>query len=204
MKRRVDEHPLNAFVFNCKRQRTRDDQVPLAATNDAQAAAGSDTENEETSTVLNFYGTFEKADNISAHLLQRLTKEKARNVIARVHPRLVSIASRNRAANRLASQKCRFRIVNYVRSLSQTDDGFEGETVTTVMDDPLYSSYRELCDRSDDSGAEKSEDSNSESNWRNDYPDEDRDVFSGDNSVVPSDGFNEVDEENDDYLYLYD
>ncbi|XP_055596040.1 probable RNA polymerase II nuclear localization protein SLC7A6OS [Uranotaenia lowii] len=265
LKRRVDEDPLNAFVLNCKRQRTAE-QVPFVASNDAQAATSTDNGNGETSTVLKFAGTFQKADNISAHLQQRLSKEEARNAIARVHPRPISIASRNRAANRQASQNSRFRIVNCVRSLSQTDDGLGGAAATTttivdverdnsspapvpvpasasssssskltsqqqptgddgedgyvydlymaeetaggsssssvhipyipnnlddisvaVWEDPLYSSHRGLGDRSDDSGEEKSEDSNSESNWRNDYPDEDEDVFGGDNSVDEED-----------------
>lgn len=53
LKRRVDEDPLNAFVLNCKRQRT-DQAEPDAATANGVATPA------ETSTVLKFAGTFTK------------------------------------------------------------------------------------------------------------------------------------------------
>lgn len=55
-----------------------------------------------------------------------------------------------------------------------------------IYDDPLYSSHRGLGDRSDSMG-EESEDSNDENNWRNDYPDEDEDVFGDCQSVGDDD-----------------
>jgi hypothetical protein len=47
MKRRVDEEPLNAFVLNCKRQKT-DGPADDAGAEQAQS---------ETSTILKFAGT---------------------------------------------------------------------------------------------------------------------------------------------------
>uniref|UniRef100_A0A8D8D774 Probable RNA polymerase II nuclear localization protein SLC7A6OS n=1 Tax=Culex pipiens TaxID=7175 RepID=A0A8D8D774_CULPI len=237
LKRRVDEDPLNAFVLNCKRQRT-DQAEPDAAT-----ANGVATTPAETSTVLKFAGTFTKADNIPAHLQSRLSKEEAKEAISRVHR--PTIASRNRLASRQTTQNSRFRIVNCTRSLSQV----EGEEVgggTTIVDverdqvagapaqeqepgfvydlyvvdesqqqsqhvpyipenlddisvaiydDPLYSSHRGLGDRSDSDGGE-SEDSNDENNWRNDYPDEDEDVF-GEAASVDEDDIRRAVEEFD-------
>lgn len=119
LKRRVDEDPLNAFVLNCKRQRTGEFEHPQASVNDSG----------ETSTVLKFAGTFTKADNISTHLQQRISKEEAKEAISRVHR--PTIASRNRAASRQSTQNSRFRIVNCTRSLSQVE-GVEG--TTTIVD----------------------------------------------------------------------
>lgn len=54
LKRRVDEDPLNAFVLNCKRQRTElGGEAPIAGD------TGSGSSN-ETAMVLKFAGTFEK------------------------------------------------------------------------------------------------------------------------------------------------
>lgn len=123
LKRRVDEDPLNAFVLNCKRQRT--DGVEEADVASTTAGAGTG----ETSTVLKFAGTFTKADNIPAHLQSRLSKEDAREAISRVHR--PTIASRNRLASRQTTQNSRFRIVNCTRSLSQV----EGEEASTTIVD---------------------------------------------------------------------
>ncbi|XP_058453286.1 probable RNA polymerase II nuclear localization protein SLC7A6OS [Malaya genurostris] len=235
LKRRVDEDPLNAFVLNCKRQRTESSEIP-----DTSVVSG------ETSTVLKFAGTFAKADNISSHLQQRLSKEEAKEAISRVHR--PTIASRNRAATRQNAQNNRFRIVNCTRSLNQVDgveettivdverDSIEPEITSTLLpsstdanneegshkplaheelnyvydlyvaedsqhhahipyipenledisvaiyDDPLYSSHRDICESDDES-----EDSNDENNWRNDYPDEDDDVFGDADSVDEDD-----------------
>lgn len=64
-----------------------------------------------------------------------------------------------------------------------------------IYDDPLYSSHRGLGDRSDSDGGE-SEDSNDENNWRNDYPDEDEDVF-GEAASVDEDDIRRAVEEFD-------
>ncbi|XP_065089901.1 probable RNA polymerase II nuclear localization protein SLC7A6OS [Ochlerotatus camptorhynchus] len=251
LKRRVDEDPLDAFVLNCKRQRTDPGQQQ-----DPTDDASSSNSTGETSTVLKFAGTFPKADNIPTHLQQRLSKDEAREVISRVHR--PKIASRNREASRQNAQNSRFRIVNCTRSLSQVE-GVEGTTIVDVerdiiaaaaaasaaivttasaavssensldekrpaegpeeqgyvydlyvvddtqpqvhipfipdnlddisvaiYDDPLFSSHRGLGDRSDSLG-EESEDSNDENNWRNDYPDEDEDVFGDCQSVGEDD-----------------
>lgn len=129
LKRRVDEDPLDAFVLNCKRQRTAEsDRQHQDPTDDASSSSAAD----ETSTVLKFAGTFPKADNIPTHLQQRLSKDEAREVISRVHrPR---IASRNREASRQNAQNSRFRIVNCTRSLSQVE-GVEGTTIVDVERD---------------------------------------------------------------------
>lgn len=123
LKRRVDEDPLNAFVLNCKRQRTNSEGFQQESLDNGNS--GSD----ETSTVLKFAGTFEKADNIPAHLQQRLSKEEAKEVISRVHR--PTIVSRNRAASRQTAHNSRFRIVNCTRSLSQTEGT---EATTTIVD----------------------------------------------------------------------
>ncbi|XP_058815969.1 probable RNA polymerase II nuclear localization protein SLC7A6OS isoform X2 [Topomyia yanbarensis] len=259
LKRRVDEDPLNAFVLNCKRQRTELPEV---------IGSGGDVAG-EVSTVLKFAGTFTKADNIHPHLQQRLSKEEAKEAISRVHR--PTIASRNRAATRQNAQNNRFRIVNCTRSLSQVD-GAEGTTIVDVerdiepvaagssfsttdassdgatqkppvhnessyvydlyvaddseqqthipyipenledisvaiYDDPLYSSHR--C-HGENTSDEESEDSNDENNWRNDYPDEDEDVFGDANSVdeddmrravqdLDIDGENELSSDDEDY-----
>ncbi|XP_053695888.1 probable RNA polymerase II nuclear localization protein SLC7A6OS [Sabethes cyaneus] len=235
LKRRVDEDPLNAFVLNCKRQRTEPDNGLLNPAETGSEATG------ETSTVLKFAGTFTRADNISSHLQQRLTKKEAEEAISRVHH--PTIVSRNRAVARQNAQNNRFRIVNCTRSLDQTD-GAEGTTIVDVerdlvdsesaaatqtasgsthkppqpraatrdepdyvydlyvadessqqthlpyipenlddisvaiYDDPLYSNHR-----GGSTGDEDTEDSNDENNWRNDYPDEDDDIFGEANSV---------------------
>ncbi|XP_055551119.1 probable RNA polymerase II nuclear localization protein SLC7A6OS [Wyeomyia smithii] len=252
LKRRVDEDPLNAFVLNCKKQRT-----DLGADLLSPEGNGSGASN-ETSTVLKFAGTFAKADNISSHLQQRLTKKEAEEAISRVHR--PAIVSRNRAVARQNAQNNRFRIVNCTRSLTQTD-GAEGTTIVDVereitdsgsavaagtvpvvssatvgsengsvckpqpraamreepdyvydlyvaddsdqqtripyipdnlddisvaiYDDPLYSSHRGGEGGYTDD--EDSEDSNDENNWRNDYPDEDADVFGEGNSIDEDD-----------------
>ncbi|EAT45368.1 AAEL003332-PA [Aedes aegypti] len=255
LKRRVDEDPLDAFVLNCKRQRTELDGSQQNTTEESSS---------ETSTVLKFAGTFTKSDNISSHLQQRLSKDEAKEAISRVHR--PKIAVRNREASRQNAQNSRFRIVNCTRSLSQVE-GVEGATIVDVerdivagavaeveaspdstvessssmriapeekrpaaeqdyvydlyvadeaqqqlhipyipdnlddisvaiYDDPLYSSHRGLGDRSDDSMGEESEDSNDENNWRNDYPDEDEDVF-GDCQSVDEDDMRRAVEEID-------
>ncbi|XP_019561485.3 probable RNA polymerase II nuclear localization protein SLC7A6OS [Aedes albopictus] len=255
LKRRVDEDPLDAFVLNCKRQRT---ELP-----DPNRNAADPEPTGETSTVLKFAGTFTKSDNISSHL--RLSKDEAKEAISRVHR--PKNAVRNREASRQKAQNSRFRIVNCTRSLGEVD-GVEGATIVDVerdivaaaavagpsknaaeessstngveqkrpedvpaaeqdyvydlyvadeaqqqlhipyipdnlddisvaiYDDPLYSSHRGLGDRSDDSAGEESEDSNDENNWRNDYPDEDEDVF-GDCQSVDEDDMRRAVEELD-------
>lgn len=125
LKRRVDEDPLDAFVLNCKRQRT-ELGGDSSHQNAAEGVAGSAG---ETSTVLKFAGTFSKSDNIPTHLQQRLSKEEAKEAISRVHR--PKIAVRNREASRQNAQNSRFRIVNCTRSLSQVD-GVEG--ATTIVD----------------------------------------------------------------------
>lgn len=128
LKRRVDEDPLDAFVLNCKRQRTDPGQQQQQQ-QDPTDDASSSTSAGETSTVLKFAGTFPKADNIPTHLQQRLSKDEAREAISRVHR--PKIASRNREASRQTAQNSRFRIVNCTRSLSQVE-GVEG--TTTIVD----------------------------------------------------------------------
>lgn len=132
LKRRVDEDPLDAFVLNCKRQRTTDSdqQHPDPTRDDASSSNSAD----ETSTVLKFAGTFPKADNIPTHLQQRLSKDEAREVISRVHR--PKIATRNREATRQNAQNSRFRIVNCTRSLSQVEGG-EGTTIVDVERDVI-------------------------------------------------------------------
>lgn len=133
LKRRVDEDPLDAFVLNCKRQRTTDSDQQhqdLLTTDDASSSSAAD----ETSTVLKFAGTFPKADNIPTHLQQRLSKDEAREVISRVHR--PKIATRNREASRQNAQNSRFRIVNCTRSLSQVEGG-EGTTIVDVERDVI-------------------------------------------------------------------
>lgn len=140
LKRRVDEDPLDAFVLNCKRQRT---ELPDPNRN----AAGPEPTG-ETSTVLKFAGTFTKvsghlhvgktfvtlfsfqSDNISSHL--RLSKDEAKEAISRVHR--PKIAVRNREASRQKAQNSRFRIVNCTRSLGEVD-GLEGATIVDVERD---------------------------------------------------------------------
>lgn len=61
---------------------------------------------------------------------------------------------------------------------TEYSDGF---TVEPFHIPSFYSGYRESCDCSDCEHREESEDSNSESNWKNDYPDSD---VGSDNSVT--------------------
>lgn len=126
LKRRVDEDPLDAFVLNCKRQRT-DSVDPQQST-----GAGAADLTSETSTVLKFAGTFSEPNNIPTHIQQRLSKDEAKEAISREHR--PKIAIRNRAALRQNAQNSRFRIVNCTRSLSQVD-GAEGATIVDVERD---------------------------------------------------------------------
>ncbi|XP_053690906.1 probable RNA polymerase II nuclear localization protein SLC7A6OS [Sabethes cyaneus] len=121
LKRRADEAPLDAFVLNCKRRRTEHGNGLLNP-----AATG------ETSTVLKIAATFARADNISSHLQQRLTKSEAKEVISRVHH--PTIVSRNWAAARRNARNNRFRIVNCTRSLHEADGG-DGTTIVDVERD---------------------------------------------------------------------
>ncbi|XP_062548857.1 probable RNA polymerase II nuclear localization protein SLC7A6OS [Armigeres subalbatus] len=127
LKRRVDEDPLDAFVLNCKRQRTDGDVAQQGAAGGANADVSG-----ETSTVLKFAGTFSEPGSIPTHLQQRLSKDEAKEAISREHrPRF---AIRNREALRQNAQNSRFRIVNCTRSLSQVD-GVEGATIVDVEKD---------------------------------------------------------------------
>lgn len=128
LKRRVDEDPLDAFVLNCKRQRTDPSQDQ-----GAPDIASSSTSAGETSTVLKFAGTFPKADSIPTLLQQRLSKDEAKEAISRVHR--PKITSRNREATRQSAQNSRFRIVNCTRSFSQDEGASEATTIVDVERD---------------------------------------------------------------------
>ncbi|XP_076243379.1 female sterile (2) ltoPP43 [Calliopsis andreniformis] len=203
VKRRYEDEPSNALVIACKRRKTAEnDEVEESAAFDPLT------------TVFKFAGTVKnQEDNVVEHLIQTLGKDELKANYKK-HP--VDILNKIREKTKQTSVENRYKVVNCVRSLDNSNveefeekvtlidvedsiscangkehstkqdesyvyDLYYGQTENEVNIEDMVSVHpfeQELVyDTYRDNGYSEveceSEDSNSESNWRNDYPDSD-------------------------------
>lgn len=198
IKRRIDEEPLNAFVLNCKRQKTKNE------------ISTTEQNSKESKTVLKFAGTVNEIADTTKHI-SKITKEQAKVIFKKPHS--LDAVKYRMGVNKQKSQNNRFKIINCTRSLNESDGKEENKNLTIVDVEkeqatttssetfvydlyvseknasPIdysenieewmveeYTSPTFLSDLdSDESNWDDDEDSNDEANWRNDYPEEESD-----------------------------
>ncbi|XP_076634131.1 female sterile (2) ltoPP43 [Colletes latitarsis] len=215
VKRRHDDEPLNALLIACKRIKTEENEEAV------ESAASVPL-----TTVVTFAGTVKnQEDNVVEHIIQALKKDELK---ANFKHHSVDILKKAREKTKQASANNRYKVINCIRSLDNSNPKELEDKVMTVIDvedciscaipeekfaenneDYVYDLYygqtenelyidnmvsvqpfdQELVfdtyRNNTHSDIEcESEDSNSESNWKNDYPDSDNsDLSSKDDSV---------------------
>lgn len=199
VKRRYTDEPLNAFVISCKRQKTSEyDEAETTlltpVTTVAKFAGTVDKQEDSVEHIIHNYGKDELKANFKQHPVDILNKarETTKQASAENRYKVVNLfRSLDNSNHEDVEEKCTTVIDiedsrtiakedspekddNYVYDLyyAQTgDDMYLDDEVSVhpyeqelVYDNYRDESYQVECE---------SEDSNSESNWRNDYPDSD-------------------------------
>ncbi|XP_011496487.1 PREDICTED: probable RNA polymerase II nuclear localization protein SLC7A6OS [Ceratosolen solmsi marchali] len=191
VKRKKDEEPLDALLISCKRQKIESDEItPLTA---IVKFAGT-VEKQEDSIVKHITKTFSKdvlKNNFKQHIVD-ITKKAREKTRQESNENRYKIISNLRSLDTSLVENFEESIVNiidvedtkaivndktdidYVYDLyyTQTEEVLQLENLLSVQpveNDLVFEDYynKENEDEGD------SEDSNSESNWKNDYPDSD-------------------------------